>query len=346
LSLEDRVASLLAEGVEFAVATDHNHVTDYGPAIEQLGAERLIASASGVEITTQTWGHFNAYPYPKSSPVPPLTNAEPAEIFGNLRVAAPGVVIQVNHPRLKSIGYFNRIELDPATGVPETEGSSLDFDAVEVLNGIELTSPKAAETNLKEWFEILNHGRRYTAVGNSDSHKLVGQWAGYPRTYVRVPEDRPSAVTPQQVARAVQAGQAIVSNGPFVVARAQNRAGPGDFVAAENGRLSLEFSVQAPPWMDVKRADVYVNGERVQQVTARNTTEAVRIEHKSLLRVRRDAWIVVVARGDRPLRAVMPGTTLTPLAFTNPIFVDADGDGVFRARDARDVAKRERAVGD
>jgi hypothetical protein len=40
---------------------------------------------------------------------------------------------------------------------------------------------------------------------------------------------------------------------------------------------------------------------------------------------------VVAARGDKPLKALMPGTPAVPFAFTNPIFVDADGDGVFRA---------------
>jgi len=178
----------------------------------------------------------------------------------------------------------------------------------------------------------LNLGRRYTAVGNSDSHKLVGQWAGYPRTYVRVPEDHPSAVTVEQVARALRAGQAVVSNGPFVLALAEGRAGPGDFVPARHGRVNLRVDVRAPPWMDVKRADVYVNGERVVSTPARATTDPVRIEWRTSLRIATDSWIVVVARGERPLRSVMPNTQAIPYAFTNPIFVDADGDGVFRAR--------------
>jgi hypothetical protein len=264
--------------------------------------------------------------------LPAFSNVEPPEIFSNVRAAAPGVVIQVNHPRLKGIGYYNRIELDALTGEAESEGSSLDFDTVEVMNGIELASAKSADINLKEWFEILNLGRRYTAVGNSDSHKLVGQWAGYPRTYVRVPEDDPSAVTVEQVSRALRAGQAVVSNGPFVTTLAEGRAGPGDFLPANHGRVSLRVDVRAPPWMDVRRADVFVNGERVASVPARGTTDAVRIDWRTSLRIAKDSWIVVVARGDRPMQRVMPNTQAAPFAFTNPIFVDADGDGVFRAR--------------
>ena len=62
IELPDRVVSLLAEGVEFVAATDHNHVTDFTPAIEQLGAGGLLSATTGVEITTPTWGHFTRSP--------------------------------------------------------------------------------------------------------------------------------------------------------------------------------------------------------------------------------------------------------------------------------------------
>jgi hypothetical protein len=38
---------------------------------------------------------------------------------------------------------------------------------------------------------------------------------------------------------------------------------------------------------------------------------------------------VAIVRGDRPLTEVLPFTKLAPFAFTNPVFVDADGDGRF-----------------
>jgi hypothetical protein len=199
------------------------------------------------------------------------------------------------------------------------------------MNGIELLDKNAPDSNLDEWFELLNLGKRYSAVGNSDSHKLIGQYVGYPRTYVRVPDDRPEAVSAEQISRALLSGHAIVSGGPFVVARAEGRAGPGDFVAASSGNVTLEVSVRAPDWMDVRRAEVYVNGQRVTTVPSRATQSPIRIEAVVPLRVRRDSWIVVAARGDKPLKALMPGTPAVPFAFTNPIFVDADADGVFRA---------------
>jgi hypothetical protein len=330
VSLEDRVVSLLAEGVEFAVATDHNHVTDYAPIVERLGAERQLATVPGVEVTTHSWGHFNAFPYPTSAPLPPYASIEPSLIFDRVRAEAPGVVIQVNHPRLRGMGYFNRLNGDTKPAAIE-DGFSFDFDTVELMNGIELAGQNAVDANLDEWFELLNLGKRYTAVGNSDSHRLVGQYVGYPRTYVRVPDDRAEAVSEEQISRALLAGHAIVSGGPFVMAIAEGRAGPGDFVAAHSGTVELQLSVRAPAWMDVRRAEIYVNGQRVTTIPARTTLAPIRIEAVTPVRVRRDSWIVVAARGDKPMRVWMPGTPAVPFAFTNPIFVDADGDGVFRA---------------
>jgi len=96
--LRDRVIALLAEGIEFAVATDHNHVTDYAPSISQLAAAERINSARGVEITTSGWGHFNAYPMPAAAPAPKVADLSPAEIFAGVRSAVPDSVIQINHP--------------------------------------------------------------------------------------------------------------------------------------------------------------------------------------------------------------------------------------------------------
>jgi hypothetical protein len=330
VTLEDRVVSLLSEGVEFAVATDHNHVTDYAPIVERLGFGRELSTAPGVEVTTHSWGHFNAFPYPTSAPLPPYASIEPSLIFDRVRAEAPGVVIQVNHPRLRGMGYFNRLSSDAKTDA-RLEGFSFDFDTLELMNGIELHGQNAVDANLDEWFELLNLGKRYTGVGNSDSHRLVGQYAGYPRTYVRVPDDRPEAASAEIVSRSLLAGHAIVSGGPFVMAVADGRAGPGDFVAAQAGKVELHLSVRAPAWMDVRRAEIYVNGQRVTTVPSRSTLAPVRIEAVTPVRVRRDSWIVVAARGDKPMRTWMPGTPAVPFAFTNPIFVDADGDGVFRA---------------
>jgi hypothetical protein len=62
--MRDRVYEFISDGVDLIVATDHNVVSDYKPIIADMHAEHLLASATGDEITTGSWGHFGAFPLP------------------------------------------------------------------------------------------------------------------------------------------------------------------------------------------------------------------------------------------------------------------------------------------
>lgn len=326
LHLDDRVTSLVSAGVEFAVATDHNHVTDYGPTIDSLNAGPLLASTSGVEITTRTWGHFNAYPLDPQKPPPPWA-LDPPEIFAAVRSAAPNAVIQVNHPWSPGYGYFQRAALNERTGTHWRKQFSFDFDLIEVINGYELGTSDVFMKNLKRYFDLLNLGRRYTGVGSSDSHKLTNEWAGYPRTYIRVSDDRPAHVTAAELASSLKAGHAVVSLGPLVEAHI-GEAGPGDTITTSPGLLPLDVAVRAPYWVNVTRVEVFVNGEIADtfDVGAQADAASRRFSRTVDLPLTEDAWVVVVARGERPLDEVLPGLHVPPFAFTNPIYVDVTGE--------------------
>jgi hypothetical protein len=339
VSLQDRVTSLLAEGIGFAAATDHNVVTDYGPTIADLGATALLGSARGVEVTTASpnWGHFNAWPWPAGEPAPPFAGMTPGGIFAAIRAAAPGALIQVNHPRMDQhrIGYFTLGGLDTASGAAATPDYSPDFDVVEVWNGMDNNDPEVTGRNVAEWFELLNLGRRYTATGNSDSHALIHQWAGYPRNWVRTGAG--GAPSPAAMAEAVRAGRVQVSSGPFIALKVGGGE-PGDLVAATGGRVQVDVEVLAAAWIDTDTVEIWANGELAAESALTAGDAGARRGRLSLrLPVPRDSWIAAVVRGDAPLTEVLPWTRLTPFAFTNPVFVDADGDGRFTAPNARDT---------
>jgi len=59
-TVEERLISCVAEGLEWAVATDHNAILDYGPYLKKLGLEKYMATAVGNEVSTNI-GHFNTY---------------------------------------------------------------------------------------------------------------------------------------------------------------------------------------------------------------------------------------------------------------------------------------------
>ncbi|HVW30843.1 MAG TPA: CehA/McbA family metallohydrolase, partial [Polyangiaceae bacterium] len=322
LPLTDRVTSLVTAGVEFAVATDHNHVTDYEPAMKEVEATSLLSATRGVEVTTRTWGHFNAYPLPAGSPAPPYS-VDPPEIFAAIRHRAHDAVIQVNHPWNPGYGYFHRAVLNERTGTHWRKQFSFDFDLIEVVNGYELGSSDVPWKNLHRYFDLLNLGRRYTAVGSSDSHKLTNEWAGYPRTYVRVADDRPNAASAEEIAASLRAGHAIVSLGPFVEAHV-GEAGPGDTVRVAPGTVPLDVTVRAADWVDATRLDLVVGGDIVDsyELPPPASRDSFRWARTIDVPVSWNTFISVVVQGDRAVDQVMPGRSVKPFAFTNPIWID------------------------
>jgi hypothetical protein len=343
------------------VATDHNRVSDYGPAVKAVGASRFITTVVGDEVTTRgfKFGHFNVFPL-RYRPDQPDNGAlayadtTPRELFRRARREPGRPVLQVNHPRMPpDIGYFDLVGFDARTGRAADDRYGDDYDAIEVFNGTDLPLLRKVNENLRDWMALLNLGRRYTATGNSDSHRVRFESAGYPRTYVRVPAPRDgeaaSATSPRSDApgridvgaamAAIRRGQATVTSGPFVEVSALGK-GPGEQVSLPaSRRLPVRVRVQAPPWQDVSTVELWSNGERVASVpVAARAGDVVRFDGQLDVPVTRDGWVLAVVRGKRayPDR-LLPFTNVVPLAFTNPIWIDADGDGKVRTVGPRDI---------
>jgi hypothetical protein len=333
--LSHRVIEFVADGVDMIVATDHNVVTDYAPSIKTLGLETLITSARGDELTTNGWGHFGAFPLPQD-----LSHAGQGaiwvhghtakEIFANLRERAPEAVIDVHHPRLDpGIGYFLLGDFDAHSDHAGRAGFSFDFDAVEVLNGYQDPARKSVDRMIDTWLGMLNHGHLATATGNSDTHHLTYNMGGYPRNYVRVPDDRPDRVVPKEVAAAVKDHRVFFTTGPFV--RVRSGTGDiGDLVPTPGGRASLDIEVDAAPWISVNRVILYVSGKEVKRWPVPEGQEIVRfrVHHELTLTV--DGYAVVRVDGDQIMAPVVGDSRnfpVYPLALTNPIFFDVNANG-------------------
>ncbi len=346
VSIEDRVATLVAEGISFAVPTDHNHVTSYAAGVE---VHRLtdFGTVTGVELTTwdPNLGHFNVFPFPldEQAPrngAPPYIGREPAEMFAAMHALGPHVLVQVNHPRLEpNIGFFDLVGFNPTTG-RATGPYDAGFDLLEVWNGYDLARPDVVDRVFQEWLAMLESGHRVVATGNSDSHPVRYHWAGYPRTYVYVPE---GPGEPLEVLKALRAGRVFVTSGPFLEARVGG-AGPGSRVAAAGGFVDLDVLVRAPRYIDVEELQVYVGRTLVTTLPIRHPAPVVetgpaaqqvappivRLRRRIRVPVERDATLVVRVRSSTPMDEVFGRRGVVPVAFTNPIFVDGDGDGELR----------------
>lgn len=320
-SLEERVLSLAGVGVEVGVATDHNAVTDYGPAIRSLGLEAHVASMVGDEVTTEhtMLGHFNVFPLAPGSEPLAHEHVHPHALFQDARRRANGGVIQVNHPRMGNIGYFELLHLDRgnvADWAARTTLGDMSFDAIEVFSGDHYAEIDEVRWVLDDWYALLEAGLRHAATGNSDSHKVAYQEAGMPRNWVAMAADQPAQFDADAFVASIRASRVVVSSGPFVRFTSGDH-GIGDTLDA--GERDFDIRVEAPPWIDVDTVELVRRGHVIHRY-APTGTGTVRLEKRQRVLATSGDWFIVVVSGAKSL----PNTyrkNAKPFAFTNPIWI-------------------------
>ncbi|RMH03269.1 MAG: hypothetical protein D6702_06535 [Planctomycetota bacterium] len=325
--LDERVATLAGEGVEFAVATDHNHQTDYRPRQRELGFSPWYTAVTGNEVTTSN-GHFNAFPLPADGPLPDHRLTDWVRLVADIRAKGARVVI-LNHPRWPAgDGPFDRAGLDPATGASRAL-LELPMDAVELLNS---TFPEVhPDPILADWFGLLNSGRFLTGVGSSDSH-TVGDPVGQGRTYLASSTDDPGAIDPEEMAEALVAGRASCSLGLYAELRAGGRPVMGELLSPAEAADGVQVRVCAPHWSRPEVVSLYQDGVLIEEraVPAEPDRPTDLLLDFRLPPLRHDSWLAAVVRGPRVEEAFWHTRMPCSMAVTNPVRLD-DGDGVWRS---------------
>jgi hypothetical protein len=384
-----RVQGFLAEGVDVLVSTDHDVVADLSPAIEALGAGGEMVNVVGVELTTANYGHYNAFPMV----VDPASRnggafdwaggagpgATPAEIFAALRSQPGEQVVQINHP--EESGTIGALRADPLRGItlasaaqfrlPATEADPVtgdtglwsdDFTAMEIMNGL---GTRSLWMRWRWWLQMLGRGLKVTGTAVTDTHRLLQEPNGTPRSFVFLPEgqDQVEGFDPEAFAVAVNGQRVLGTNGPFFRVSARNAqeevAGPGEVLLARDGAATLRVEYDLPEWLEVDRVDVYVNlrdailtepGEASGEEVAPTMSAPVSLEEARLevvasgslehrhrvgsvelpLAVEADSYVIVVLRGAGDVSSMFPlvyDADVKPFGFMNPVYVDVDGGG-------------------
>lgn len=307
-NVEERLLACLGEGLDFAVATDHDRHTDCAPALRALGLEGQLAAFTGNEVRTPI-GHFSAFPLdPARTPVgAALTDANALFRLLRAETSPSGVVplIQLNHPRLEGRDYFTRTGLDPVTGTSTSPAYARAFDALEVLreNGARgfddpLRDPRAADGTvhdvtvydrtlhdgtlhsvLADWFHLLDLGERYAAVGNSGAHDRRAGVAGYPRNFVRCASESPQDIQAAALAEAVRAKRLFTTTGPFLEFSVEG-VEMGGTARAADGHARARVRVRAASWVDCDRVKVFVNGGLFATLSVPDTRSTLRLEQE------------------------------------------------------------------
>lgn len=340
--IAERLKSVVAEGVDVAVASDHNFITDYSPTLQRLGLNTYLAVITGNEVTTSRMLHYNTYSV-KHRPeeenkgaISPLSD-EVTPLFQASRKKDPAAILQVNHPRAGTLGYFNNYRLDLESAAFALETFDTGFDVLEVMNGPYYYS--ANFTAIEDWFHLLNRGYTYPLVGSSDSHGIDGGEPGYSRTYVLYKGGETDSLDWEVLSRALRKGQSFCSNGPIIDFKVNGKYTSGDMFTSRDGKVEVSIKVQSAPWIAVDEVRLIVNGERRIILPVKTAKEVIQKFSQPSLSwtLSEDSYILVEVLGKESLYPVLQRSswsgysmnTTLPYALTNPVFVDVDGNGKF-----------------
>jgi hypothetical protein len=191
---------------------------------------------------------------------------------------------------------------------------------------------------LVDWFGLLRNGHPTTPIAATDTHGIVGQEAGYPRTYVRVSNDdaleKWSTDRTTEIVKAVrETRDVILTNGPFVTVTANGQGIGGIAKTGKGGLVELRLRVVTASWNAVDRAEIRRVREESPVAIAlsppRTQNGAIVREATHRFTTKEDDAFVVVVNGSSTMKPVLFGDAdeTRPSAVTGPIWIDADGDG-------------------
>lgn len=351
-----RAENLLCEHVEFAPCTEHNRIDSYAPHLQQMKLSHLMATCTGIELTGSPLpvNHQNSFPllwrpHTQNGGGPrvafnPLVQIERLAMWDD----QSDKLVQMNHPNLHQI-YGDQ----DADGVPDDgfRGMLKWTDVIEIhpletiFQDVPNNPPSTSRMRIPmfQWLQLLNQGHRIPGVINTDSH-YNHHGSGWRRNWFACSTDDPAKISTDEMVRQAKAGHIIMSTGPFLSVTGQSGAKPdtalpGDSLAATDGKVTLKVTVQCPNWLDVNRVQVFVNGQpsKKHNYTRRESPklfgkiDAVKKFDSSIdVLIDRDSHLIVATIGEGMTMEKVMGTRYgkrPPIAVSNPIFVDFDGNG-------------------
>ena len=350
-SQRGRVLNLLSEHIEFAPCTEHNRVSTYIDHLKHFHAIDLMATCSGMELTGTPLpvNHQNAFPIKRKPRTQdgggPTTDENPILQIERLALwdQRAQKVVQGNHPNLVQILVDRDEDGNADSGFENMFGH---MDVVEVHPPHKIFLPVTDKTDgsrgnvMGNWLQMLNMGYRIPGVVNTDAHYNF-HGSGWLRNYLKANTDDPAQLRLADLIQATERGNVVMTNGPYLevtaMASGDRTAIAGEDIIADDGEVRFQVRVQCPNWLDINRIQLFINGVPVpeQNFTRRTHGElfgeqVVKFEQTLPLKLDADAHVIVAAAGEGLSLGPVAGPSHEndiPVAVTNPIFVDVDGDG-------------------
>lgn len=337
-TIDERMLTIAGEGIELAIATDHNHHADYSEAAVRTKLKEHFTSVVGNEVTTKV-GHFNAFPIASGSTVADFKSEDWGHLIRGMR-ATPGVqVVTLNHPRDLHSGFIplGVTNFNPVTG-QHVRLTNEVFDAMEVITSGAMQSD--VYLLYRDWFALLNRGHRVMSVGSSDTHDVSRFILGQGRTYLAAGDEHPERIDVSEACKSLKAGKASVSLGLFADMDVAQKFHLGDLATNLTDEFIVTVHADSPSWTWVQKVELYANGVKIRETDY--VQPRVRLRRSSgfvLNRPFHDVYLVGIATGPgvtapfaetpRPYQPTSKTFTPKVLASTNPIWIDGDGDGKY-----------------
>lgn len=348
---DDRIINLVTEHIEFAPTTEHNRIYDWQPHIERLGLTQHIKTIVGLEHTG-SGPHFNAFPlqhFPyQQDGGTPLWQYDPrlnAIVLRNAFGGGPDRWVQINHPEM-AVVFNDRNQDQVADGGYAGFENLIDageFWSDQILNPDPVVIDnrggriRKSENRTFGWLQLLNQGRNIWCVAVSDAHGIFSSPAGDWRTYVPSSTDQPGRIDHREIIRNSKAGRMMISNGPFLHVETADGMPIGSQLVS-GGFIDLKVTVQTSNWLEIDRVQILVNGRQHPKYNYTRSKNSSKFKERPLVfnetirvHLQEDAHLIVVAKGEKNDLSKGWGragpATMHPVAYTNPIFVDVDGQG-------------------
>jgi hypothetical protein len=262
-TVDERMLTIAAEGIELAVSTEHNLHSDYSVAQSRTALTEHFSSVLGNEITTKV-GHFNAFPIIAGSAVPDHKVEDWPLLLKAIR-ATPGVqVVTLNHPRDLHSNFtpFSPDNFNAVSG-QHRRVQDFNFDAIELVTSAALQSD--IQLLYRDWFALLNFGYRVAGIASSDSHDVTRFILGQGRTYAVCDDSKPGQLDVEQACRSFREGRVVASMGLLADLRVDERFRPGDLATGLGDQIRVSVTVLGPSWIAADRVELFANGVKIHE---------------------------------------------------------------------------------
>ncbi len=340
-TVQERMITLAAEGIELPIATDHNVHIDHEPFAREMNVRRYLTPVIGNEVTTPV-GHFNIFPVRPGAEIPNYRLRDWYTILEGI-YRTPGVKVSIlNHARDVHSGVrpFAPKLFNDVAG-EQLKGWSMGFNAMEVVNSSATQSDPLRL--FFDWMALLNRGRNVTPVGSSDSHDVARHFVGQGRTYIRCDDRDPGAIDVDMAVNNFVQGRVMVSYGLLAELTVEGKYGSGELARATGDAVTVAARVLGPHWIQASKVTLYANGVAIREADVvadgrRDLPAGVKWRGSwTLPKPEHDVYLVAIAIGPgisgpywktaKPYQPTSPEWTPQVIGCSGAVWYDADGDG-------------------